>query len=174
MNYVYIAASLDGYIAKADGDIDWLHEQPNPDHSDYGYADFMNGIDALVMGRHSYEKVRSFGVWPYEKMVFVLSTSLGEVPAGLAGRVEFLSGSPKKVLESVHARGFTNMYIDGGKVIQQFLADGLIDELIITRIPILLGSGIPLFGSLDQPMGLIHKATEVYNNALVKSRYVRG
>ncbi|NKB70941.1 MAG: dihydrofolate reductase [Candidatus Latescibacteria bacterium] len=174
MNYVYIAASIDGYIATKDGGIDWLHEQPNPSNSDYGYAEFMKNIDALVMGRNSFEKVLTFGQWPYEKKVFVLSSVLTEVPDELIGKVELLSGPLNDILSAVRSRGFDNLYIDGGVVIQRFLAEDLIDELIVTRIPILLGSGIPLFGSLDTPLRFVHKHTEIYDNALVKSHFVRS
>lgn len=173
MNYVYIATSIDGYIATRDGGIEWLLEQPNPTNSDYGYSEFISNIDALVMGRNSFEKVRTFGEWPYEKKVFVLSSKLTEVPSDLTGNIEFISGNPDKVLEIIQSQGFSNLYIDGGMVIQSFLASDLIDELIITRIPILLGSGIPLFGELIEPLKFTHKNTEVYDNSLVKSHYVR-
>ncbi|MEZ5592795.1 MAG: dihydrofolate reductase family protein [Gammaproteobacteria bacterium] len=105
--------------------------------------------------------------------VFVLSSKLTEVPSDLTGNIEFISGNPDKVLEIIQSQGFSNLYIDGGMVIQSFLASDLIDELIITRIPILLGSGIPLFGELIEPLKFTHKNTEVYDNSLVKSHYVR-
>ena len=174
MNYVYIATSIDGYIATRDGDVEWLHELPNPNNNDYGYSEFMANIDALIMGRHTFEKVRTFGKWHYEKKVFVLSSVLTEVPNELIGKVEFISGPLKDILASVNSQGFNNLYIDGGLVIQSFLAEDLIDELIITRIPILLGGGIPLFGELNKPLRFVHRSTEVYDNALVKSHYVRA
>ncbi len=174
MNYVYIATSLDGYIATRDGGIDWLHEIPNPSNSDYGYSEFMIKIDALLMGRNSYEKVRTFNEWPYEKKVFVLSSTLNEVPAELSDKVAIVSGSLEEVLVDINSMGFKHLYIDGGQVIQSFLAADLIDELIITRVPILLGDGIPLFGFLEESLKFKHKTTEVYDNALVKSHYIRG
>ena len=174
MNYVYIAASIDGYIAMNDGGIDWLHEQPNPDKSDYGYSDFVNNIDALVMGRYTFEKVRTFGEWPYKKKVFVLSSVLREVPDELEGKIEFVSGSPKEIVASINAAGFKNLYIDGGITIRKFLEQDLIDELVITRIPILLGDGIPIFGKLNDPLRFMHKNTRVYDNALVKSHFIRA
>jgi dihydrofolate reductase len=173
MNYVYIAASIDGYIATKDGGVDWLQESPNPDNDDYGYAEFMKSIDALVMGRNTFEKVLTFGEWSYDKKVFVLSSSLTEVPDELNGKVELLSGSLNEVLLNINSKGFKNLYIDGGKVIQSFLSEDLITDLIITRIPILLGSGIPLFGKLIEPLRFIHKSTTIYGNALVKSHYTR-
>ena len=126
------------------------------------------------MGRHSVDKVRTFIEWPYEKKVFVLSSKLAEVPSDLIGKIEFISGKPNEVLEAIHSQGFSNLYIDGGIVVQGFLAADLIDELIVTRIPILLGSGIPLFGELVKPLRFTHKNTEVFDNALVKSHYVRA
>ena len=173
MNYVFIATSLDGYIAKQDGDIEWLHENPNPNNDDYGYAEFINNIDVLVMGRNTYEKVRSFDTWPYEKKVVVLSHTLNEVPEELAGKVEFFFGSVNSVVEHCHKNGFQNLYIDGGRVIQSFLDNDLIDELITTRLPIILGKGIPLFSIMDESLIFKHKSTTVYDEALVKSHYVR-
>ncbi|HAA57914.1 MAG TPA: diacylglycerol kinase [Myxococcales bacterium] len=172
-NYVYIATSLDGYIATKDGGIEWLHTLPNPEQSDYGYADFMEGIDALVMGRQTYEKVLSFDEWPYTKPVFVLSRTLKEVPAALEGKVEFVEGELRELVDGCRQRGYNHLYIDGGKVIQGFLEEDLIDELIVTRVPILLGSGIPLFGELSRQMTWKHVNTTVYNDMLVKSHYTR-
>ncbi|CDH47026.1 dihydrofolate reductase family protein [Candidatus Contendibacter odensensis] len=120
MNFVYIATSIDGYIATSEGGIEWLHEQPNPTNSDYGYSEFISNIDALVMGRHSFEKVRTFGEWPYEKKVFVLSSTLANIPSDLVGKIEFISGAPNEVLSKIHLQGFNNLYIDGGIVIQNF------------------------------------------------------
>ena len=174
MNYVYIATSIDGYIATNDGGIEWLHEQPNPTGSDYGYSEFTNNIDALVMGKNTFEKVRTFGEWPYKKKVFVLSSKLTDVPSELLGKIEFISGETNEVLEAINSQGFDNLYIDGGKVVQEFLSNDLIDELIVTRLPILLGKGIPLFGELAEPLRFTHKNTVIYDNALVKSHYVRA
>jgi dihydrofolate reductase len=126
------------------------------------------------MGRNTFEKVLSFDDWPYDNKVFVLSSTLTEVPSELIGKVEFISGTPTEVLSIVNSKGFTNLYIDGGLVVQSFLAEDLIDELIVTRISILLGSGIPLFGDLVKPLKFTHNTTEVYDNALVKSHYTRA
>lgn len=174
MNYVYVAASIDGYIATQDGGIEWLHELPNPNNDDYGYSEFMESVDAIVMGRHTFEKVRTFGEWHYEKKVFVLSSILNEVPDDLIGKVEFMSGSLKDIVTTINLKGFDNLYIDGGLVIQRFLAEDLIDELIVTRIPILLGGGIPLFGALSKPIKFVHKNTRIYSNTLVKSHFSRA
>ena len=172
-NYVYIATSLDGYIATIDGGLDWLNESPNPEQSDYGFAEFMDGIDALVMGRNTFEMVVSFGVWPYDVPVFVLSHSLERVPEGYADKAEIVSGNLHEIVERLEQRGYRRLYIDGGVTIQSFLQQDLIDEMIITRIPVVLGGGIPLFGELAHSLKFSHVQTDVYNNALVKSRYVR-
>ena len=173
-NYVYVATSLDGYIATSDGGVEWLDEIPNPEGNDYGYFEFMSGIDALVMGRHTYEKVLSFGVaWPYDKLVFVLSTSLERVPAEYEGKVEILKGEPKEVVAEIHRRGYENLYVDGGRTVQSFLDEDLIDEMILTRVPILLGGGIPLFGELAEPLRFEHVETKVHDGILVTSRYWR-
>jgi len=173
-NHVYIACSLDGYIATVDGDIDWLFDQPNPTESDYGYAEFIKNIDALVMGRNSFDKVSSFDSWPYQEKVFVLSSSLEEVPEHLVGDIEILSGSPEEIIATINAAGYHNLYIDGGLTIQRFLQRDLIDEMIITRLPVLLGDGIALFGGLAQALNFEHVETKVHDDALVTSHYRRS
>lgn len=170
-NYVYIATSLDGYIATEDGGIDWLSEIPNPNNSDYGFNDFIQKIDAIVMGRNTFEKVLSFGQWPYPKKVFILSNKLKKVPEELTDKVEIIAGDIKSVTADLNKRGFLNLYIDGGKTIQSFLKENLIDEMIITRIPILLGSGIPLFGKLEKIIRFDVVETEILDDLLVKSHY---
>lgn len=172
-NYIYIATSLDGYIATKEGGLDWLSEIPNPDQSDFGFGDFLAGIDCIVMGRNTYEKVLTFDQWPYPKKVFVLSNSLKEVPAQLMDKVELVSGNVNEVIETINRQGFERIYVDGGKVIQSFLKEDLIDEMIITRIPVILGGGIPLFGELSEPVKFTHVKTEVLAGSMVKSYYSR-
>ncbi len=172
-NIVYIATSLDGYIARKDGNIDWLMELPNPDNSDYGFSDFMKRIDGLIMGRNTFELVLKFGQWPYIKPVFVLSGTMNELPADVRKKAELIHGEPNIVVNELKDRGFENLYIDGGKTIQSFLKQDLIDEIIITRIPIILGSGIPLFEKMDLELRFEHVQTEVLNKAMVKSSYLR-
>ena len=172
-NFVYIATSLDGFIATSEGGLNWLDDIPNPEGDDFGWAEFMNDIDALVMGRKTFEKVASFGVWPYSKPVFVLSRNKISVPPELENKVEIVNKTPKKLVDDLRAQGYQNLYIDGGITIQNFLADDLIDEMIITRVPVLLGNGIPLFGELTQRLYFKHKKTEVLNEILVKSHYTR-
>ena len=172
-NYIYIATSLDGFIATSDGNIDWLHEIPNPEQSDYGYAEFISDIDAIVMGRNTFEKVLTFDEWVYNKPVFILSNSLTKLPEGIIDKAEVISGDIKILINQLNRQGYNNLYIDGGKTIQSFLTEDLIDEMIITRVPILLGSGFPLFDKLNQKLNFKHKKTEIYNDILVKSHYVR-
>lgn len=125
-NYVYIASSLDGFIAARDGGIDWLHEIPNPDRSDYGYAEFMGNIDAIVMGRNTFEQVLTFDSWPFDKPVFVLSNSLSELPESMTGKAQIVSGDITKLVNQLNKQGYANLYIDGGRTIQGFLKRDLI------------------------------------------------
>ena len=156
-----------------DGGLDWLMEMPNPDKSDFGFNDFIDGVDGLIMGRNTFEMVVSFGKWPYAKPVFVLSNSLKAIPAGYEDKAEIVSGALKQILADLSVKGINKLYIDGGKTIQSFLKEDLIDELTITKIPVLLGSGIPLFVDNDIEVKLEHVKTEVLNNHMVKSHYIR-
>ena len=172
-NIVYIATSLDGFIATSDGGIDWLNEIPNPGQSDFGWSEFISGIDAILMGRNTFEKVLTFEIWPYDIPVFVLSNSLTKLPRDAVGKAEIVSGSIIAVIDQLNQRGYTNIYVDGGRVIQSFLAKDMIDEMTITRVPILLGKGIPLFGEQEESRIFVHTKTEIYSNSLVKSHYLR-
>ncbi|MHA2163218.1 MAG: dihydrofolate reductase family protein [Candidatus Thorarchaeota archaeon] len=173
-NYVYIATSLDGFIATSDGGLDWLEEIPNPEKNDFGYAEFMSGIDAIVMGRKTFEKILTFDFWPYVKPVYVLSKSKINVPEELENKVKIVTGNPKKLIGQLKELGHQNLYIDGGITIQGFLEEDLIDEMIITRVPVLLGNGLPLFGKLTRRLYFSHKRTEFLNEKLVKSYYTRS
>lgn len=170
-NFVYIAVSLDGYIARSDGSIDWLNDIGDPEGEDYGYKSFIDKIDAIVMGRHTFDLVRTFDKWPYKKPVYALSNSLKSLEQEFEGKAQVTSKSPVDLVDELHNKGCLNLYIDGGKTIQSFLKSGLIDEIIITRVPILIGSGIPLFGYLERDLRFEHINTIVYNNGLVKSHY---
>jgi len=173
-NIVYIAKSLDGYIADKDGGLDWLHSTPNPEQSDMGYNKFIEGIDALIMGRTTFETVCSFDCdWPYTKPVFVLSTTLTGVPKGYEGKIEVLNGSLTEIVDLVNNKGYNRLYIDGGRTIQSFLKEDLIDELIITTIPVLLGGGFPLFSNLSKKMEFKHIESKVYLNEIVQNHYNR-
>ena len=176
---VYIATSLDGFIARENGDLDWLPGadgtpvEVNPEDGDFGYQAFMDSVDVLVMGRGTFEKVQAFGVWPYgNKRVVVLSSQLTQLPDDLPETVELKSGTPAAVFKELAESGAQHLYIDGGKTIQAFLNAGLIQELIITRIPVLIGSGLPLFGRVHQDVRLRHLETHAFSNGFVQSKYV--
>ena len=168
---VFVGTSLDGFIARLNGDLDFLPEGGGEPH---GYSEFFAGVDALVIGRMTYEKVLTFGTWPYgEKPIFVLSTrALVSGPRGAV--VEHLSGDPAEILSQLTARGVGHLYVDGGITIQRFLQAGLIQRLIITRVPVLIGEGIPLFGRLTCDIALRHVATRQYASGLVQSEYAVG
>ena len=171
--FVYIGTSLDGFIAGIDGDIEWLVKYQNQEVID-SYVQFISKIDAIVIGRGSFEKVLSFPEWPYDKKVFVLSSSIKEVPDAVKGQVTILSMRPKELLDYLSKEGLSNIYVDGGKVIQDFLNEDCIDEMTITKVPELIGQGIPLFGFLDHAIPFRHVQTNIYSNGLVKSHYERG
>ncbi|MBN2352379.1 MAG: dihydrofolate reductase [Spirochaetales bacterium] len=168
-NRVFIAASLDGYIARRDGSLDWLTGIETPEGEDYGYAEFMKTIDAVVMGRKTYEAVLSFGEWPYVKPVFVLSRTLPRAPGGECAGV--LAGEPAEIVKGLREKGYGNLYIDGGRTVREFMRAGFIDELTITVVPVLLGSGVPLFGDLPQGIALNNKETKTFPNGLVRITY---
>lgn len=173
-NIVFIATSLDGYIADKDGGLDWLMSVPNPDNIDTGFSAIMERVDGLVMGRNTFESVLSFDVdWPYSKPVFVLSNTLEQVPDGYEDKVEFVQGDIPQLVASLHQRGYQDLYIDGGKTVQSFAKHDLIDELIITTIPVLLGGGAPLFGELESLQNYQLIDSQVHLDALVQSRFLR-
>lgn len=166
----YIATSLDGFIARTDGGIDWLPSPPEGE--DFGWSEFIADIDAIVMGRKTFEQVLSFGVWPYEGTpLFVLSSTLSEVPEHLAGKAECVCLEPDELMTYLSERGHRRVYVDGGQTIQSLLRGGLLDELIVTTIPVLIGSGIPLFGALEGDVSWHHLETETLLGGLVRSRY---
>jgi dihydrofolate reductase len=165
---VFIATSLDGFIARTDGGLDWLPENCEP----HGYEEFMASVDAMVIGRKTYETVLGFGGWAYgKKPVVVLSSTLSELKAPEGAVCGLMSGPPEEIALRLAERGFGHVYVDGGMTIQRFLRAGLIQRLIITRIPVLLGSGIPLFGPLPHDVRLEHVATRSYPSGLVQSEY---
>jgi len=173
-NIVFIATSLDGYIADKEGGLDWLHATPNPDGNDMGYNAHSDRIDALVMGRNTMEMVLSFDIeWPYNKPVYVLSNTLTQVPRPLEGKVFLINGELKQVINTLNEKGFNDLYIDGGLTIQSFLKEDLIDELIISTIPVLLGGGSPLFGELVKPLDFQLQSSTTYLEAIVQSHFIR-
>lgn len=164
---VFVGTSLDGFIARADGRLDFLPEACEP----HGFEELLESVDALVMGRRTWDFVASSGLWFYgDKPVFVLtSRELGATPAGAV--VHRVTGDPADVARELDARGVREAYVDGGATIQQFLRAGLVRRLILTRIPVLIGSGIPLFGALDGDVALRHVATRHFPSGLVQSEY---
>ncbi|WP_325892778.1 dihydrofolate reductase family protein [Grimontia sp. NTOU-MAR1] len=173
-NIVYIATSLNGYIADKDGNLDWLHRIPNPEQSDFGWSEFMSGIDGLVMGRTTFETVLGFDCdWPYTKPVFVLSNTMKEIPDSHKDKASLVSGALSEIRKHLNEQGFKNLYIGGGKTVQSFLSEDLIDELIITQIPVLLGGGAKLFGDLEYRQQFELVKSEVLINAMVKSHFKR-
>jgi dihydrofolate reductase len=175
-NFIYVACSIDGFIAKPDGDINWLNEIPNENNDDYGYEEFMRRVDGLIMGRKTFEKVLEFDLpeWPYKKPVFVLSTTLKRIPEKLNGKVEILRETNlRAILSGLKLRNIHNVYVDGGKTIQSFLKENLIDEMIVTTISMLLGNGIPLFGATNIETKFKLAKTERINEYMVKNHYIK-
>jgi len=165
---VFIGTSVDGFIARPNDALDFLPEGGGEPH---GYNEFFASVDALVIGRKTFEIVLAFPEWPYgAKPVIVLSSrplDLSKVPA----TVEQMQGSPREIVSTLEARGMRHIYVDGGVTIQRFLREGLIQRLIITRVPVLIGEGIPLFGTLPKDIRLEHVQTQHYRSGLVKTEY---
>jgi dihydrofolate reductase len=165
---VFVGTSLDGFIARLDGRFDFLPEGGGEPH---GYPEFFASVDALVIGRKTYETALAFDAWPYErKPVIVLSTrELAPAPAGAA--VERMSGPLADIVVRLAGRGIGHIYVDGGNTIQRFMQAGLIDRLVITRVPVLIGTGISLFGPVPHDIALTHVATRSFPSGLVQSEY---
>ena len=173
-NSVFIATSLDGYIADKNGGIDWLHSIPNPDNDDMGYVEFANKIDALVTGRTTFETVCGFDIdWPYDKPVFVLSNKLNKIPESHKGKAFLVKGTLTEILAQIYEKGFNRLYIDGGTTIRNFLKADLIDEMKITTIPILLGGGSSLFSELPNELEFELIGTKTYLNQVTQNHYKR-
>ncbi len=166
---VFVGASVDGFIARLNHDLDWLPEGGGEPH---GYEEFMATVDALVIGRKTFEKVLTFDPWPYgSKRVVVLGNEPLDLSKAVGGVVEQMSGSPAEIVARLAASGANNLYVDGGITIQRFLQAGLVQRLIITRVPVLIGSGIPLFGPLPHDIRLTHISTRQFQSGLVQSEY---
>ena len=166
---VFIGTSVDGFIARPNGDLDFL---PAGGGEPHGYNEFMASVDALVIGRKTFEKVLAFPEWPYgTKRVVVLSSQPVDFSSVRGGVTEQMAGAPADVVAKLAASGVQHIYVDGGITIQRFLRAGLVQRLTITRVPVLIGEGIPLFGSLPHDVRLRHVATQHYPSGLVKSEY---
>jgi len=166
---VFIGTSVDGFIARPNGDLDFLPEGGGEPH---GYNEFIASVDAIVIGRKTFETVLAFEAWPYgDKRVVVLSSRPLDLSAVHGGVVEQMAGPPAEIVSQLAAHGIKHLYIDGGLTIQRFLREGAIQRLIITRVPVLIGEGIPLFDSLPRDIRLRHVATRHYPSGLVQSEY---
>jgi dihydrofolate reductase len=167
---VFVGASVDGFIARLNHDLDWLPEGGGEPH---GYEAFLASVDALVIGRKTFEKVLTFTPWPYgSKRVVVLSSRSLDLSKVVGGQVEQMAGTPSEIVAGLARSGARNLYVDGGITIQRFLRAGLVERLIVTRVPVLIGEGIPLFGPLLHDVRLRHINTTHFPSGLVQSEYV--
>lgn len=169
---VFIATSLDGFIARPNGDLDWLPgaSGEGSDGEDYGFKEFMDTVDVMVMGRLTYEKVLTFGDWPFgDAWVVVLSSRPLQPQPGT--RMQVMSGTPEQVVARLEAAGARHAYVDGGATIRGFLDAGLVQRMIITRVPVLIGRGVPLFGPLERDVRLRAVTTRQYPSGMVQTEY---
>jgi dihydrofolate reductase len=166
---VFVGTSLDGFIARPNGDLDFL---PPGGGEPHGYDEFIASVDAIVIGRKTFETVLTLGPWPYgKKRVVVLSSRPVDLSAAAGAEVEQMAGAPAQIVAQLAATGAHHLYVDGGITVQQFLRAGLIQRLIVTRVPVLIGAGIPLFGTLPHDIQLRHVGTRQYPSGLVSSEY---
>jgi len=170
--HVFIATSLDGFIARPDGDIGWLLQRDDPDE-DHGYQEFIADKDAIVMGRGSYETVARFDPWPYDRPVIVLSKRLAgtPMPAALEGKVRFSDAAPREAMAELERQGVRRVYVDGGQLVQSFIRAGLVDDMVITTVPVLIGTGRPLFGAVPRDLDLLLAGSRSFPSGLVQSTY---
>ena len=168
---VFCGVSVDGFLARPDDALDFLHTDEQEPH---GFNEFLASVDVVVIGRRTFEVVMKLGHLALygKKALVVLSSRPLDFCSG--GIVEQMSGEPAGIVKQLESRGFKHAYIDGGVTIQRFLAAGCIDRLVITRVPVLIGAGIPLFGRLPRDISLRHIATRSYNGGLVQSEYEIG
>ncbi len=164
---VYIATSIDGYIARKDGNLDWLQYGHTGDE-DYGFKKFISSIDALILGRNTYQVVSGFNEWPYkEKRVIVLSNTLKEVRE----EAELFSGELSELLSKLHSENIKHIWIDGGITASKFLEAGFVDELTVSVIAMILGSGIPLFSVMNREHRCRLVTSQTYPSGLVQLKY---
>ena len=171
-NHVFVAKSLDGFIAMKDGSTDWLNI-PNPEKTDYGFFEFSQKVDAIIMGRLTFEKALTYKPYPYTKPVFVLSNTLKTIPINLQDSIEIVNGDLKNIINYINNKGFKNLYIDGAGTIQSFLKEDLIDEINVITLPVILGNGIPLFKEINKTIYFNHEKTNTYKNGVVKTVYIK-
>ncbi len=169
----FIAASLDGYIARPDNSIDWLENASSDATEDFGYEAFISTVSCVVMGRKTFERILTFPEWPYRHhRAIIMSSSLKTIPKSLGDNVQLFNGTVQEVVQLLEAEGDSHLYVDGSRVIQDFISAGLLTDLTLTTVPILLGAGIPLFGGpLKKDINVIHLATKAYHNGFVQTQY---
>ncbi len=172
IGHVFMATSLDGFVARRDHSLDWLMKQ-NTEGEDQGYNDFIAGVDGIIMGRGSFQNVLTFDQWPYEKLVIVMSKSLtqDDVPKDLSGKVRVTTLEPKELMELLEAEGWKHAYVDGGKIVQSFIKAGLIEDITVTIIPILIGDGLRLFGEINGDIDLSLLESRSFQSGLVQNHY---
>lgn len=178
---VFIATSADGYIATKRGDVDWLEKAGKADadmgeNADMGFGSYLASVDCMVMGRKCMEKISSFNLspeqWPYGDIpIFVLSNTLKNAPENMRDKVEMYSGEIQALVSLLESKGYKHAYIDGGATITAFINQELIDEMIITRAPVLLGEGISLFGKIRSPIKLEDSQAKAYPNDFIQVQY---
>lgn len=171
---VFVGASLDGFIARKDGDLEFLDQGPPVDN---GYARFVRTVDVHAIGRGTYDWVRAWmrrtgGAWPYEAPVIVLTHRAGSLRPAKGTRVEAMAADPRTVVRRLARRGYHHLYVDGGATIQEFLRAGCVDRIVVTRVPVLIGSGVPLFGPLRRDVLLRHVRTRTLRGGPVQSEYL--
>lgn len=168
----YIASSLDGFIAKKDGSVDWLHaETYHLENEDFGYDAFMSSIDCIVMGRITFETVLQFDPYPFEHVPVIVVSNNPNYKIESKHQISIFTRPLRELIQFLGSKGYQNVYVDGGKLIQSFLKESMLDAITITQIPILLGNGIPLFGLTDRMIELKHKKTQTFPNGFVQSEY---
>ncbi|MBL1420808.1 MAG: dihydrofolate reductase family protein [Alphaproteobacteria bacterium] len=170
--HIFIATSLDGFVARNDHQLDWLMKQKTQGE-EHGYETFIEDIDVIVMGKGSYQNVLSFGDWPYKKPVMVMSKSLNQadIPTNLKDKVTLTTFTPPALMQNLQKLGYNRAYIDGGKVVQSFIQDGLVNDIILTLVPILIGSGKRLFGDISNDIDLQLIASKNFPSGLIQTHY---
>ena len=177
---IYVATSVDGYIATVDGGVDWLHSAGNLEadmgSEDMGFQSFMDSVDCMIMGRKCMEMISSMNLtpeqWPYgDVRIVVLSNTVKEPPENLRGKIEMYSGDIQELIIKLESSGFKHAYIDGGTTITSFINLDLVDEMTITKAPVLLGEGIPLFGKINKRINLEEANASVFPNNFIQIKY---
>ncbi len=170
--HIFLAMSLDGYIARQDDGLDWLMKQPT-EGEDHGFDAFMASVDCLIMGSNTFHTVLGFGEWPYTKPVIVLSRTMTEdnIPCHLKDKTALFSGTPKEAMDFAWSHGYRRAYVDGGKVVQAFLREDLIQDMVVTVVPILIGHGKSLFGAINSDKDLDLVECKPYPSGLVRLKY---